>query len=166
MYSWWNSTSRTANVAAYFAMQGKAYMGYVHDLNGHKSIVRLNILKNVQKSWVHIVFAIIAMILLFFLRRGDRAIRNEFSSAYVDVMITITGAGRLRYRDKLEKIFFGILFLGSFYINTIEIDNAFFTEFVTQFPERFDTLAKLKQINASIRSIDLGEDHPVIKHLM
>lgn len=125
----------------------------------------MNVWKSVEKSWVHIVFVIGAVILLFLLRRGDRAIRNEFSSAYVDVMIIITGAGTLRYRDKMEKILFGILFFGSFYINIIQIDNNFFTELVTTVPDRVDSLEKLKTLNSKIYNLDLDENQSVIKYL-
>lgn len=127
------------------------------------SITKLNFLEIFKRAWIHILFMILAIILLYFLRRGDIMLEDNFTLAYVNLMTVITGGGTIRYRDKLEKIFFGFLFLGSFYINTICIDNLLYAEFLIETPDHVDSFAKLAQLNISIFKFNLEKDHSAIR---
>lgn len=142
---------------------------FVHGMNDSPSVLRLDILKVFQATWIQIVFITCAMIMLYFIRRGDLMRRVEFISVYIDVMIAVTAGGNLRYRDKFEKIFFGILLLGSFYINTIGVDNFLFATFLSQTPERIDTFDKLavhlKTFKSTIFVENLEINHPAIQNI-
>lgn len=91
--------------------------------------------------WIQTVFICCATIMLYFLRRGD------LISALIDVLSGVIGGGNLRYRNKLEKIFFGFLFLGAFFINAIGLNSFLFATFLTQEPERINTFEKLAKYN-------------------
>lgn len=127
--------------------------------------VRLNIWTILLSGWVHILFITFATIMLYFLRRGDLMRRSYITEAFIDVMMTVTGGGNLRLRDKLEKIFFGFLLLGSFYINAIRLDNFLFSTFLAQNPERIDTFEKFAKINPLIIQNDVGINHSIVRNL-
>lgn len=124
----------------------------------------LNIWTILIGAWIHILFIIFATIMLYFLRRGDLMHRSRITAAFVDVIIMVTGGGNIRFRDKLEKIFFAFLLLGSFYINAIRLDNFLFSTFLAQSPERVDTFEKFAKMNPIVIKIDVGINHPIVKN--
>lgn len=142
---------------------------FVHGKNNSFFALRFDILKVFQTIWIQILFITCAMIMLYFIRRGDLMRPVDLISVYIDVMIAMIGGGVLRYRDKFEKIFFGLLLLGSFYINTIGVENFLFATFLTQTPERIDTFDKLavhlKTFNSSIYVSNLERNHSIIQNI-
>lgn len=143
----------------------KIYLIFVPGFNYSESKIHMDLIEIMSRAWIHILFIIGATVMLYFVRRGDLLSQNEFSLAYIDIMAVITGAGNIRYRYKLENIFFGFLFFGSFYINAIGIDNTFFANFLTQAPVHVDTFEKLAKLNPPIYSMGLRNDHPAIKNI-
>lgn len=75
---------------------------FIHDKYAHGSPVRLSGAQIFEAIWIQILFVIFATIMLYFLRRGDLMGDVELITAYMDVMIAVTGGGNLRYRDKFE----------------------------------------------------------------
>lgn len=112
--------------------------------------------------WIQILFIVCATIMLYFLRCGDLIRRVELISTFIDVMTAVTGGRNLIYRDKLEKMFFGFLFFGIFFINTIGIDNFLFATFLTQAPERINTFKKLAKYNPPVFKYDLEDNSPIL----
>lgn len=137
----------------------KMYLIVVRNKDSLQSITELNISTIFKRASFHIMFMIFGTIMLYFLRRGELMLEDNFTLAYVDMVTVITGGGTIRYRDKLEKIFFGFLFLGSFYINAICIENLLFSDFLTQAPDRIDTLVKLDKLNPTIYGTTFGKDN-------
>lgn len=63
-----------------------------------------------------LLFKISAVIILYIIRRKFQLRRNDFMSALIDTMVAFTAGGNLRMGHKLERIFFGILLIGNFFI--------------------------------------------------
>lgn len=147
----------------------KVYIMFVHGKNDSLFTLRFDILKVFRTIWIQMVFISCAMIMLYFLRRGDLMRPVDLISVYIDVMIAVIGGGVLRYRDKFEKIFFGLLLFGSFYINTIGVENFLFATFLKQTPERIDTFDKLavhlKSFNSPIYVNNLETNHSIIRYI-
>lgn len=141
----------------------KAQIMFIHRKNDESNA--LTFLKIIETAWIQIVFILCAMIMLCFLRRGDLNRRVDIALVYIDVMIAVTGGGNLRYRNKIEKIFFGILLLGAFYINTIGIDNFLFATFLTDTPDGVDTFEKLAEQQVVNFRYNLASNHPAVQLL-
>lgn len=139
----------------------RVYIVFVYGIDLNRSLTNLNILNMFARAGFHVFFTACATIMLYFLRRGDFLRRNSLISDYVDVMIAVIGGGNLRYRNKLEKIFFGVLFLGSFYINAIGI-NFLFETFLAQVPERIDSIETLSKSNHPIFEFDMNKQPRII----
>lgn len=131
----------------------------------HQPMEPLNVWAIFGTIWIQIVFICCATIMLYFLRRGELMRRIEFISTFIDVMTAVTGGGNLRYRDKLEKIFFGFLFFGAFYINAIGIENFLFATFLMQEPERIDNFDKLAKYNPPVFTFDLSNDSDILQNI-
>lgn len=136
----------------------------IRDRSSLSTAARLDIFEFFKRAWIHIVFMTCAIIMLYFLRLGDQMLEDNFTLAYIDVMAVITGGGSIRYRDKLEKIFFGFLFFGSFYINAICVDNLLFAEFLVNAPERIDTFEKLANSKIPIHLFNLEMNHSAVQY--
>lgn len=148
--------------------RSKLYLLFEYGDDFHSSSVRRNILKIFQSASAHIVFAIIAVILLFSIRRKIGLRRDGLISVYIDVIIVVAGGGSLRYQHRLEKVFFGILLLGVFFINTIAIDNFLFCTYLTEDVDRIDTIEKFIKFNPPIfinRHLKEGNNGLIVKML-
>lgn len=143
----------------------KSHIIVLRRKDSFRPILQLNILATINRAWYHIGFMICGMIMLYFLRRGDLMLQNNFTSAYIDVVIAIFGGGNLRYRNKLEKIFFGFLLLAAFYINTICVENLLYADFLIKTPERIDTFDKLAKLNPIICQYNMGENDSAIQEI-
>lgn len=160
----WDSTNTNITKISTVAIK-KAYVMFVHAKGTQRSLVRLNIFNIFDKIWIYILSIIFASIILYLRRCGDLAIQNDLISDYVDVIVGIVGGGRLNYRDELEKIFFGFLFLGSFFISAIGMD-FFYETFLTQIPERIDSIEKLNLLpKTPIYLYDLDKNHSLVNNL-
>lgn len=137
----------------------------IKDQHFAHSVTYLNVLKIFGTIWIQIMFIILATTMLYFLRIGDLMRRVGLLSTYIDVLIVITGGGNLRYHNKLEKIFFGILLLGTFFINSIGIDNFLFATFLTEGPRRIDTLDKLISSNLLIFRMGVELNHSIMQNI-
>lgn len=109
--------------------------------------IHRNFFKTLACAWIHVALIVPAMIILLCLRHGDVNRSDIFMSVYMDIMIAITGASHLRYGNGLEKIFFTILLAGAFLINTIALENFLFLTFITEEPNRMDSLEKYIDFN-------------------
>lgn len=158
-----NSTKESMVTPLYSSSISKVVLIIIRDTATLSTTARLEISEIFKRAWIHIVFMTFAVIMLFFLRLGNLMLENNFTMAYVDVMAVVTGGGTIRYRDKLEKIFFGFLLLGSFYVNAICIENLLFAEFLIKAPERIDTFEKLAKCNIPIYAFNLEINHPAIQ---
>lgn len=113
-----------------------------------------NFYKMLASGWCYIIFIVMVMAILFFLRHRDLDRENVYLSMYVDVVITLTSASSLHYNNHLEKVFFAILLLGAFLINTIALDNFLFYTFLTEESYHMDSLIKYAEFNSPTIQID------------
>lgn len=109
--------------------------------------IRRNFFKTLTGAWIHVALIVPAMVILFLLRHGDVNQTSVFMSVLMDITIAITGASNLRYGNRSEKIFFTILLFGAFLINTIALENFLFFTFITEEPNRMDSLEKYIDFN-------------------
>lgn len=142
----------------------KLYLMFIHAKNDPRVVNHLNLLKVLGLIWIQIIFVIFATTMLYFLRSGDQMRRVQLISTYIDVMIAVTGGGNLRYRDKFEKIFFGFLFFGTFYINAIGVENFLFATFLTETPEHIDSFEKMAKLDPfPVYRSDVEIGHPIVQ---
>lgn len=99
-------------------------------------------------NWMEI-FWIISATILCILRRRMRLRRDGFISCAFDMFIAIFGGGNLRIRHKLERLLFGIVLIGSFFMLAIWADAfLFICNFISD--QQIDTFEKLVEENPSI----------------
>lgn len=99
-------------------------------------------------NWMTLFYSI-AAIVLYFIRRMARLQGDNFASALIDTGITFTAGGHLRMHHKLERWFFGILLIGSFFFCALWLEMILLPSFLL--PDRkVDTFDKMAQINPPI----------------
>lgn len=111
---------------------------------------RRNLFKLAANIWIPITFSAVGFLMLYFMRRGDLNRQNIFIRVWMDIMIAVISGSSIRYQNRLEKIFFAIFLVGVFFINTIFVENFLFYVFVTEEPNRMDTLKKFAKFNQTI----------------
>lgn len=104
------------------------------------------------------IFFFTTTIGLYMLRKFLKIRGDIFISSYFDVNIVIFGSGILHIRHKIERIFFGILLIGSFFLSSVWI-NGFLFENCLISEQKIDSFADLKRINAPIFIDQLLESH-------
>lgn len=96
-----------------------------------------------------ILFYTFSAVILHFLRRIAGLRHNGFISTIIDVAITFTAGGNLRVSNRLERWFFGILLIGSFFFSSLWLETKLYPSFLH--PDRkIDTFHKLAEINPPI----------------
>lgn len=117
---------------------------------------RRNFLQIFVGARIFIILIGLAMVFfLFLIRHGDMTRKDTFISVYMDIIIGITNGSNLRYENHLEKIFFSILLFGAFFINTIALDNFLFYTFLTEEPNRMNSLEKYIEFNPPTFELNL-----------
>lgn len=97
-------------------------------------------------------FIFVAAITLYTIRRKLRVLSNDLFSAVVDCWIPFIGGGNLRMDHRLERLFFGILLFGSFFIMCV-FSGDLFDCVVSFLNSKINTFEKLAEINPSIYSV-------------
>lgn len=99
-----------------------------------------------------LLFIFVSALTLYTLRRKLRVLSNDFFSAVVDCWIPFIGGGNLRMDHRLERLFFGILLFGSFFIMCV-FSGDLFDCVVSFLNAKVNTFEKLARINPPIYSI-------------
>lgn len=97
------------------------------------------------------LFSTVAAAVLCFLRRKYRLKRDGYLSSMFDVQIAFIGGGNLRMRHKLERWFFGILLIGTFFYMTFWQEAVLFQSFLIS-DQSIDTFNELVEINPPVFS--------------
>ena len=94
-------------------------------------------------------FISIAAIALYVIRRKYRLSRSNFSSTFFDCWIPFIGGGNLRMRHKYERLFFGILLFGAFFIMSVFAGDLL-DSLLRVRNQKINTFEKLKERNSPI----------------
>lgn len=114
---------------------------------------RLNI-SHVPES-IQILTSVIALfvsfsaIVLCIVRKMLKLRRNGLLASFIDVMIPFIGGGNIRIQHKFEKWFFGILFIGAFFIVS-EFSGDLVDWVVSIWNQKINTFEQLAKINPPI----------------
>lgn len=65
------------------------------------------------------IFSFSMTIIVCWIRKKYRLRRNGLISAYIDILITFYGGGKLLLNHKFERLIFAILFVGFFFLNIL-----------------------------------------------
>lgn len=111
-------------------------------------------------------FIVLFAIFLCAIRRVVKLRRDGFISSFIDVLITFIGGGDLHINDhRLEKWFFGVVYVASIFLNAIGLESTLFLSYVDS-DHRIDTFDKLRHINPPFAiSTTLGDRDIVEKML-
>lgn len=98
-----------------------------------------------------IIFAyfILCAAVIFCIRKKNRLHRDGYISSFIDVMITFFAGGNLSMRHKLERLAFGILLIGSFFLTAYWLEFGLYPSFLIH-DSKIDTFKKLADISPPI----------------
>lgn len=96
-----------------------------------------------------VLFMILAILILYFIRKWFRMRRSSAISTFIDIFISFIGGGNLQIQHKWERWFFGILLTGVFFISAICTDNLLCFVYY-QYDQKIDTFQKLAKVESPI----------------
>lgn len=106
--------------------------------------------KSVQiMSALIVLFMGLAALTLSIIRRKWKLRRGSFISASIDTLIAFIAGGNLRMRHKLERLFFGIVLIGVFFITSIYAGDLLDCTYRI-LHQKIDTFDQLKTIQSPI----------------
>lgn len=98
--------------------------------------------------WKSLIF-VFAIIALCFLRRMLKLRRDGLISAYIDIGIVVGGGGNLRIDNKIERMFFAIMFVAFFFLTALWLETTLYPSFLI--PHRtIDTFNELAEVNTPV----------------
>lgn len=95
------------------------------------------------------LFVILATTALCFMRRKLKLPRSGSTFTFIDVIIAFIAGGNLRMQHKFERWFFGILLIGTFFINSL-FTGDLLDCVIRILNQRISTFQQLADINSPI----------------
>lgn len=105
--------------------------------------------------WFIFIWFSLATIILFIIRWKSgvkyQNTRNTISSTILDMIIVFCAGGRLRFRNKYDKVYLMIMIFGTFFL--LSLCTSRFTSEITSFKQldNINTFEKLSKVNVPVR---------------
>lgn len=107
---------------------------------------------SVGNYWLIFIWFLLATVILFIIRwkAGVRQNDNTISSSILDMIVVFCGGGRLRFRNKYDKVYLIIMIIGSFFL--ISLCTSKFKSRITSSKQldNIDTFEKLSNVRVPV----------------
>lgn len=130
--------------------QIRVFFVYGADFSRNRNLFSTSQCMNNVIIWLTIATLLSSTIILYLLRHFVQVQRLDFVASFLDVFVVVFGGGSIRYRHRLEKIFFAITLIGAFFPVSLYLAD-FSMHSVLNEPQKVDTFAKLAKQNVTFR---------------
>lgn len=113
---------------------------------------------SVGNYWFIFIWFLLATVILFIVRwrTGVRHNDNTISSSVLDMIVVFCGGGRLRFRNKYDKLYLIIMIIGSFFL--LSLCTSKFTSRITSTKQldNINTFEKLSKVHVPIYASNIS----------